>query len=268
MRKTEAVAALRAQRRATLEQLAALDDRAWAAPCLGSWRVHDVVAHLVSIDNAALTGRLLPLLRNAQGRADVERWNDEAVGRVASTDPAALLAELERLGGRLAGLADRIPALAWQTPVRTVFGRLPLAFLPARRVFDEWVHGVDIARATERAAPNEVPCPGVLASAVLDALPALSLPRLGAAAGVVRLVVGTATEPDETEHAPRRTWSIDLARRQYGPRVTAPPDATVRLHAAALALLVEGRPVDGYGTVEIEGDGDLAGAVLAGLPPA
>jgi uncharacterized protein (TIGR03083 family) len=264
MRKAEAVAALREQRSATLAQLAGLDEPAWERPCLGSWRVREVVAHLLAIDTAAVTGRLLPLLRSARGRADVERWNDRAVSSSDAQAPEVLLAELERAGERLLAVAQRLPAAVWKLPIRTVFGRHPLAFLAARRVVDEWVHTVDIARASGSGAVA-TPCPDVLARGVLDALPALSLPEVPEGVGVIRLVVGTDQRVELEEHTSRVTWSVDLARRHYGERVTATPDATVRLHAAALALLVEGRTPEGFGAMEVSGDEQLAASLLGAL---
>jgi uncharacterized protein (TIGR03083 family) len=264
MRKAEAIEALRGQRRATLALLATLEDDLWDRTCSGTWRIRDVIAHLITIDVAAVSGRLLPLLRGAGGRAQAERWNDRAVAGAADERPSVLLAELEQAGERLVGRAQRLPAGAWKAPIRTVFGRHPVGFLAARRVLDEWVHDVDIARAAGRG-PVDVGLPEVLAAATLGALPALALPALAVPTGVVRLVVGVGPELEVDGHALRRTWSVDFARRHYGERVTAAPQATIRLHAAALALLVEGRSPEGYGGIEVEGDEELADVLLAGL---
>lgn len=260
---TQGIAALRQQRRATLGLLAQLDDDAWDLPCLPPWRVRDVVAHLVAVDGAAVSGRLLPLLRRAAGREDIERWNDQAIRRAGEAPPSALLADLEVAGERLAAVGARVPGPLWRVRLRTVFGRHPLGFLLARRVLDEWVHLVDVARACERAAPDPVPRPEELATAVLGAIPALSLPRLDERTGVLRLEV--ATGPDPALPVPHRAWAVDFGRRQFGPRVTRTADATVRLHAAALALLAEGRDPDGHGPVVVTGDRGLADRVLAGL---
>jgi uncharacterized protein (TIGR03083 family) len=263
MRTDEVMTALQAQRRHTLDLLGELPSEAWEARC-GTWRVREVATHLLTVDAAAVSGRLLPLLRTARSRDDVERWNDEVVARAAAP-PAELLEELERTGERLAARVQRIPGPLWRLRVRTVFGRHRLHLLPARRVLDEWVHGVDIRRAAGLPGGHPASSLPVLAGAVLDALPALSLPGLTVSAGVVRLVVGTAEDAATDPHSPRVTWAIDLARRQYGPRVTSAPDAVVRLGAPALALLAEGRPTDGYGEVAITGDEGLAQAVVAAL---
>jgi uncharacterized protein (TIGR03083 family) len=263
---TREVEAIRDQRSTTLRQLTQLEPAEWDVVCLPPWRVRDVVAHLVAIDEAAVSGRLLPLLREASGRADIERWNDVAVLRWADEPVSELVDALERLGSRLVVLAERIPGSLWRVPARTVFGRHPLGFLLARRVLDEWVHVCDIAAATGRDIVVPDGGADMLATAVLDALPTFLLPNLEPTVGVVRLVVHTGPIGDDGEHAPRRTWAVDFARRHYGPRVTARPDATVRMHAAALALRVEGRSATGpLAAVDVDGDADLAGALLDGL---
>lgn len=264
--KEAAIGALRAQRAASLSLLRALDDDDWLAPCTPPWRVRDVVAHLVTIDEAAVAGRLVPLLRAASGREDIERWNDAAVPRWADEPVPGLLEALERFGTRLVAASERIPAPLWRVSARTVFGRHTLGLLLARRVLDEWVHLSDVATSTRREVIIPDGAADILASAVLDALPALALPQLEPTVGVVRLVVYTGAPGDAGEHAPRRTWAVDFARRHYGPRVTARPDATIRLHAGGLVLRSEGRtPTGAIAHVEVEGDADLAASLLDGL---
>lgn len=261
MRKGPATAALRAQRSATLRRLSHLPDAAWDEPCLPGWRVRDVVAHLVAVDEAALTGRILPAMR-AGDRSAFERWNDGSIGRWADRSPQELREALERWGGRLHTLVRRTPAAAAQIPFRSWFGRLPLLFLAYRRVLDEWVHECDIAWATcPEAARGPVPpeqeVADVLAAAALHPLPHLVLPKAERASGVVRLVV-------ETGDDARRTWGVDFARRQYGSRVAARPDAVLRIGAPTLALLTEGRwsVTDLGGRVTLEGDEEMAGDLL------
>lgn len=263
-----AVRALSAQRAEALALFRDLDEAAWGAACLPGWRVRDVLAHLVAVDEAALTGRLLPRLRT-HGRSEIEHWNDQAVQEFAEVAVAELLERLERAGMRLTAVLERLPRVASRVPLRTAFGRQPVSVLVCRRVVDEWVHTVDVARACGRQATLAEAVPPALAVGVLDTLPTLVLPTLRIRAGVVRLVVATGRIGDE--HGTRRTWSIDFARRQYGTRVTARPDATVRLHASTLTLLAEGRcNVTALAADDLELDGDeaLARAVLTGLVPA
>jgi hypothetical protein len=262
--------ALQTQRAATLAQLAALPPEGWEVACEGRSRprVRDVAAHLLALDIAAVTGRLLPVVR-AGSLVERTHWDDPAVARCAEHPPEELRVELARAGQRLAHLAGRVPRAAAQVPVRTALGGQPLGVLLARRVVNEWVYTDDIARATGVARRPAPGVPAVLTLGVLRALPALALPDMHLTAGVVRLVVGIADGPEapvdpDDRAAPRVTWSLDFARRQYGGRVSTPPDATLRLHATHLALAVAGRNHRDT-DVAVDGDHELAETVLAEL---
>lgn len=269
MRKTPVVAALRSQRAATLHRLVELPDHRWEAQCVPGWRVRDLVAHLVAVDEASVTGRLYQAVRGAADRREFERWNDLALTRWSDRSPAELLDALERWGDRLARLAARMPSPVLQLPFRGWHGRQPLLYLLYRRVLDEWVHECDVAWSADPAAgrepvapPPEVP--DVLAAAVLATIPHLSLARVARSSGVVRMVVDTGGDQ-------WRTWSVDFARRQYGTRVTARPDSVVRTDACTLALLAENRWADTglpAGRVTIEGDEEIAGDLLDVVAPA
>lgn len=258
-------AALMAQRRATLGQLWSLSEDDWDRPCLPGWRVRDVVAHLATTDQSAVTGRLLPFMRAAATRADLERWNDAAVRGWSDRSPAELVAELERLGARLAVVVRRVPGILQRLPLRTVYGRQPMTYLLARRVLDEWVHGEDLARATGTPALTPPGVAVVLATATLGAWPALVLPELSPRVGVARLVVGLGDDTAPGADGPRLTWSADFARKHYGPRVATPADVVVRLHASVLALIAENRLAWRDAALLLEGDKDLGAAVLDGV---
>lgn len=239
MRKAPGIAALRAQRTATLRRLSQLPDDAWDGPCLPPWTVRHVAAHLIAVDEATVTGRLYRVLRAATDRKELERWNDESLQRWVHGSPTELLEGLVRWGERLAALASRTPSVVGRIRLHTWAGRQPLLFLVYRRVLDEWVHECDLAWATHAVAPGDAvtaegAVPDVLAEAVLSALPGVVLPRTERTHGVVRLIVDTGS-------GRRRTWGVDFARRQYGPRVNAAPDAVVRTDARTIALLSERR---------------------------
>lgn len=238
MRKASAVTALRGQRSATLRTLSRLPEASWDVPCLSAWRIRDVVAHLIAVDEAAVTGRLLPVLRAAADRHDWERWNDASVAQWSERPPDELRDALARSGERLARFVNGLPQIVSRITLRTWLGRQPLLFFVYRRVLDEWVHEHDVATASpHREGATGHPDPvlaDVLAAAVLHTLPHLVLPRVGRTSGVLRLIVDTGADH-------RRAWGVDFARRQYGPRVSARPDAVARLDAATLALVAERR---------------------------
>lgn len=274
MRKKAAVAALRMQRAATLQALRVLPEPSWEAACPGFERVRDLVGHLVAVDEACSTGRILPALRDAGHAWSFEDWNRASAERWAEHPPEELLDALQRSGERLTRVVARLPSVVAQLPVPGQVGRPPLLFLAYRRVLDEWLHGSDLARSTG-AAGEAVRSDGsepvaadpvvmeALCAAVLDGLPHLVLPRTERTNGVVRLVV-------ETGGDARRTWGVDFARRQYGPRVTARPDAVVRTDACTLALLAEGREQLARTRADrlaIEGDEQVAEDLLGVLAP-
>jgi uncharacterized protein (TIGR03083 family) len=255
------VASLREQRAATLEQLEQLADDDWGLQCLPPWRVRDVVAHLVSVDEAIVTARMLAVLRRAD-RAAVERWNDAAVLKLVELDREELLERLVRRGATVGALARRLPPVLDRVRVRTVYGRLSLRSLLCLRVVDEWVHTTDIAAATGVPARLAPSVPASLATGVLARLPADVLPRVVRPVGVLRLEVGTGERGSDGQ---ARSWGVDFARRQFGPRVQAAPDVTVHVHASTLALLAAARL--GWrealpGSIMIEGDREVASGLL------
>lgn len=256
------VESLRAQRAATLQQLERLGSEQWEAPCLPPWRVRDVVAHLVAVDEASLTGRAVVVLQY-RDRAAVERWNDRSALKLAAVDPEDLLQRLRRAGARMASVTRLLPPVLDRFRVTTAFGRLSLRSLLCVRVLDEWVHSVDIADVT--GVPSTLPAsvPQALATAVLARLPGVTLPLVQRPVGVLHLEVGIGERGQWQGHT--RHWGVDFARRQFGPSVRGAADATVQVHASTLALLAERRiswrealP----GSLQIEGDPEVAAGLL------
>lgn len=260
---TALIDAVAVQRWSTVTLLGGLSQGQWDIEAVPGWRVREVVAHLIAIDQAAVSGRLLPQLRAARTRADIERWNDAVVRGWPQQSPEGLHEELARAGDRVASWARRVPPLAWRVPVRTAFGSHPLRVLLARRVVDEWVHAWDVATAVGVAAPAPGMVPRALATGVLATWPSMVLPRVQRRAGVLRLEVDVSGRDEAEPEAALRVWGVDFARRHYGPRVRLAADATARLHATTLALLAEGR-LDWRGAdeVEVEGDEEVAAGLL------
>jgi uncharacterized protein (TIGR03083 family) len=137
------------QRRRLAALLADLPDADWATPsrCAG-WTVHDVVAHLDSVDgfwaasvNAGLAGAPTRVLRGFDPAATPPLL----VAPMRALTPAAMLAKLvassEAFLGVLAGLDDD----GWATPAESPAGHVPIRMLAAHALWDCWVHERDIA---------------------------------------------------------------------------------------------------------------------------
>lgn len=250
MSKAAVLAGLDAQRVTTLERLRALPEEAWAAPTARGLAVGEAAAWIAAVDTALAAARF-----DALGRL---RPEEAAVG---SADE--VMARLDRAGARLRRRARALPAPLWRTRVDSGDGlRRPLVGLLRLRVLREWVTVSDPAFGPEELPPAAVG--RVLVPAALERLPLEVLPHMALRVGVLRLVVVA------VPGAPlERSWGIDFARKHYGPRVNAAPDATVRISASALAHLLEGAV--GWSAVsdrdlQVEGDRDLAIACLAAMP--
>ena len=240
------------QREALLRRMARLPDAAWDLACPvpqpppGVVRleephrtVRDIVAHLLLIDEMVLRGGALRAWSGIRRLEHPGAWDLRRIEPLAGLPVADLVTLLARHGERFGRLIGAAPSALRRVPVPGPFGRLPLSSLVARRVLHEWLHEHDVAQATQGPEPSmPAPISCVVADAVLQLLPAVGLPRMDVERGVVRVVVSCGSSDGV---AVRRTWGIDFARRQYGPRVVQPADAVIRVDAASLALLTNGR---------------------------
>ncbi|MFC5137836.1 maleylpyruvate isomerase family mycothiol-dependent enzyme [Actinomycetospora rhizophila] len=131
---TEFLPHVAAERRDLADQLAALDDDAWATPSLcASWTAHDVLAHLTF----SVELRTVPLmLEVARARGDLDAvFARQARARAAALGPRALL-------DRLRDTADVPRRLAVSAP--------------ADPLDDVLVHGQDITRPLGIVRPMPV----------------------------------------------------------------------------------------------------------------
>lgn len=148
-------------------------------------------------------------------------------------DRAALAHDLARFGRRFASLVGAVPTAVGRRTVPSAFGRVPLVWLAALRVYDEWVHQADIGAALDRPEPSVPPdARAILAWFQRRALPADVLPRLAPGSGVVAIEVGDAPGPE---------WRIDLGTRRFGAHVAATPTVHVALSTATWCLLAADR---------------------------
>ena len=269
------VPALRGQRSATIHRLGLLDDGEWdrtSPVTVGTDgllpTVREIAAHLILTDEAILSARTL--IARIRSGGD-HRWDAAEIERRAAQTPGQLLASLATSRDRMARLASSSIRMAGGRPLRGTTGRQPLEQWWCRRVLHEWLHEQDIADAT--GGQGDLPVAhvaSVLTDAVLRDLPFTALPRADLPTGIVRLMVDTSPRLAPDDGIPvampgRRTWSVDFARKHFGPRVVGIPDATVWLQAAGLAFLAGSRrQVDELAPflLRVEGDRDLARGLL------
>lgn len=245
-----------------------LTDQQLEVRALPEWTVADVFRHLADSDRGSVLGfHLLEFLPGRDLDA-FEEHNDENLERLRHVDRTTLRRELQVWGRRLSRAVSLVPAVAARVHVPTAFGRVPLGWVGALRLYDEWVHQWDVQQALgEDEPPMDLPLRDLLAEFQLRALPAGPLESVRAD-GVVEVRVSTGAEEDVPggHGTGDPVWRFDLARRRFGAHVTSLPTATIRLDAATFCLVaanrVRWRDAVDRGAITLEDDAAGTGAQL------
>ena len=261
--KAEVVSAVERQRARSMDLLRPLTDDQWNTTALPGWRVREVVGHLVSTDEGALTGRMLRMgVRPTDdgGLAAVEAWNEEQVHRWSDRPPAEILAGLEKWGRRIVRTFKATPGVVLRRRVPLPFGKVPLQYLGELRVLDEWVHEQDIRRAlTLEAAPDLVSI-AAAARMMINVVPHQTPIRIpDGAKGSVSLTFDGADVPPLFCDLSSKTFRLD------GGAV----DATITARAAEIVMVAAGRDPwrdqESAGAIKIQGDRTAAETLLDAL---
>lgn len=248
-RKHDVIAWVRAQRARTIALLEDLPEKEWERPVVPGWRVREVAAHLVSTDEAALTGRLLALGLRKVEVGDIEAWNETQVARWAERPIPALLHGLASWGRRLALTLAVTPGPAARVRLPTPFGRVSPLWLGMARVYGEWVHLEDVRRALGLPGDDSPQALEPVARHLLAGIPVQTLPRVPpGVAGAVTLAFTDVDLPGA---------GYDLGERRFGFAV-AGGDARVEGTAAALVMIAARRDpwreAESDGAITISGD--------------
>ncbi|MQY30005.1 maleylpyruvate isomerase family mycothiol-dependent enzyme [Nocardia aurantia] len=259
--------ALIAQWAALSRAATGLDERQWrTASPLPGWTVFDVLAHVTAIESMLLgepnpeigaAVRSLPHVRN-----DIGALNEAWLDTLRPLTGAQLLDRFESVtacrGAALAALGEA----EWQQTLPSPVGVVPYARFMRTRVFDCWMHELDITDAlgTEPAG----------AEAALRA--DLGLDEL--TAGLGRTVVKRGGAPDgsrltfELTGADARTVHIRVdGRAVVAESLDRPADAVIRLDTRLFARLCGGR-VDAepeLDRIDVSGNHDLALRIVRNL---
>lgn len=257
MNKDEIVRAVRSERRGTLTFLRPLDPERFDTPTsLPGWRIREVVAHLITTDRAAVTGRALPLAFGASPIDRLEAWNEQQVPKWAARPVSELLAALDRWGRRFAALARSLPAALYRVRVSTPWGRGPAGIAVWVRAYDEWVHRQDIRRALDLEDEEADMAP--ITEFLLTAIGSAVLPSLKGRQGRVAISL---------EGAPVAEWEYQLQRGSAGPRASSRVDARISAPASPFIMAAAGRDrfsdLAARSILTIEGDQELANLLLA-----
>jgi uncharacterized protein (TIGR03083 family) len=222
----------------------------WDRPteCPG-WSVKDQYSHILGVERYLLGDTGDGEIRTAANTAiDVEARRD--------SEPAKILGELrDVIGRRLAVLRSGAVDLSEMTD--TPFGRtMPYGDFVANRAFDVWMHEQDVRRAVAR--PGNLHGPGADCSrqVLAGALPFVIGKRAAAAPGQAVVI-----------ETPEHRWRVEIGDDRRARFRDGETEPTVRLRMAweTFVRLGGGRVPATDADVEIAGDTDLAGRILAGM---
>ena len=268
--RTELSGALSEQWNALARLTSGLDEKQWRSPSpLPGWTVFDVLAHVVGTESMLLGEALpqadgdvhaLPHVRNDTGALN-EIWL-QSLRPLTGEQLLHRFAEVtDRRRAALAGLDDA----AWQADIQSPIGLVPYARFMRVRLFDCWMHQLDITDALGGAAAT----PGMneggrCAELALDEIE----PFLG------RVVVKRGGAPDgsriaiETTGPVVREFRISVdGRAELVAALDRPADTTIRLGSGLFARLCGGRTTaDAHaGEIEVAGDRALGDRIAAHL---
>jgi uncharacterized protein (TIGR03083 family) len=245
--------ALQSEYGAFTSLLESLGPDEWNAQSLCSdWKARDVAAHIVSLDQATLTGSFfLGLLpgRDLQGVIDtgVAKWRDR--------DPADLIAGVRTWGRRQMRLLRVGAPLMWNLRLPTPLGSLRGRSLAGARLYDLWLHQRDIGAPLGRPEPD----PSRVAPALQwmhDALGVMVGPAL-VAAGHRGRTIGFEIKGEASGFWLWRVGDSDAARTDGAPDA----DLSVRTDTVTYVVAGSGRvpPAEAAasGALTVEGDTTL-----------
>jgi uncharacterized protein (TIGR03083 family) len=247
--KREVIDAIRAQRAHTIQLLEDLSDEQWEIEAVPRWRVREVVAHLITTDEASLLFKYAGLGLKRVPLSELEAWNDRQVAREASKPIPALLHSLDAWGRRLVRVMSVPPAPVARAILPTPFGKVSILWLGMLRVYDEWVHMEDVRRALSLPSDDGIEAIRPVAKELLAGIPIQTLPEVpDGASGQVSIGFSDIDLPP---------LGVDLGARRFG---TALADGGSRVvgDAPSLVMIAAGRDqwreAESAGRVRIEGD--------------
>lgn len=242
-----------------VEVVATLRDDDWPRPtgCPG-WSVHDVVAHVVGLEDV-LTGGREPDVELPDGLPhvdnDISRYTERHVHARRGMSPSELVEELLTVvGRRRTQLAGDLDVMA----PSFLGGEQPLGKSIGLRAFDIFSHEQDIRRAVGRPGHLDGPAAAAYLTRVLRGL-ANVLPD--------RVVADEATMTLDVVGDQEQTLWLDLGTGEVLDRVPEDPTVTMTFEFSDFVPLTGGREdaADPARLATVRGNDALAARVLTSL---
>ena len=242
-----------------------LDDADWdRATCLPGWNVRAIVAHVIGTESLLLGASQPPLevseSTHPHVRNDIGRFNEAWVEALACEPAADLLARFRTdVQRRKAALAE-MSQDEWDHVGFTPAGQDTYGRFMRIRVFDQWLHELDVRDAVGRSGGDGGPAAELALDEMAVAMGFVVGKKAGAPQGSrVRFVLtGDAARRIDVEVAERAAVVEELS---------AAPTLTLTMPAGVFARLAGGRadPTTLRDQVTLDGDDELGERLVANM---
>lgn len=238
---------------AVAELGAGLTDAEWDLPtrCPG-WTVRDQVSHMIGTESM-LAGRAQPTVEVGEPdhvRNDIGRLNEAWIAERRDRPGGEVLDEFRRITADRLATLERMDQAQFDEEAWTPAGHATYGRFMQIRVFDCWMHELDIRAAVGRAGHVD----GVAADVALDEIAT----ALGFAVGKRAGAPSGSTVALVVSGSPRRRFDIEVTdRARVVTSQVLAPTATVTTDLTTFAALVGGR-IDPEGPI-VDGRVALAG---------
>jgi len=238
-----------------------LPEDGWHTPTdLEGWDVHDQLAHVAHLEAVLAGGReeTVDVGQPEHVKSLMGTYTEQGVVARKDRTPAELVEEIrEATGRRRAELAalDLDPA----APAPGAFGLLGWTTerLFKNRPLDLWMHQQDIRRAVDRPGGLDSPVAQHVADYFLESVGFVVGKKVGAPAGTTVTVAVDGSQPV--------TVVVGDDRRARPSDAVDSPTVTLTMDRETWVILAGGRRTPDAVEVNVEGDADLASAILANL---
>jgi len=245
--------------------LAGLDDPDWQRPTsLPGWNVKAVVAHIVGTENmllgvdapiATISETTHPHVRNQIGG-----FNEAWVESLAAEPPADLLARFRADVARRKDALDAISDEQWDAVGFTPAGQDTHGRFMRIRVFDQWLHELDIRDAIGEPGGESGPAAEVALEEMAVAMGFVVGKKAGAPQGSrVRLTLTGDAGRDIDVEVGERAAVVD--------ELSGPPTLTATMPVGVFARLAGGRadPATLRNQVTLSGDEELGERLVTNM---
>jgi uncharacterized protein (TIGR03083 family) len=244
---------------------AGLDDDDWKRPTsLPGWNVQAIAAHIIGTESMLL-GKAAPELAVSEAthphvRNDIGRFNEAWVESLGAEPPADVLArfrdDVAQRKQMLAGMSDE----DWDKVGFTPAGADTYGRFMRIRVFDQWMHELDIRDAVGEPGGDGGPAAELALDEMAAAMGYVVGKKGGAPAGSrVRI---------ELTGPAARTINVEVGERaSVVDELSGAPTLTITMPAGVFARLGGGRadPATLREQVAIEGDAELGERLIANM---